>query len=101
MSPTAPGGGLRHTDLRRKRACSTTMPVTPMPFPDVEPATSAVPPVLVSACRLGRAVRHDGGHKHCGHPVLKAASPSCGSAAIHDGHFGGRRVPGQGVSARS
>lgn len=31
--------------------------------------------------------------------VLKEGSPSCGSAAIHDGTFSGVRVPGQGVAA--
>ncbi|BDU76457.1 DUF523 domain-containing protein [Mesoterricola sediminis] len=31
--------------------------------------------------------------------VLKEGSPSCGSAAIHDGAFSGVRVPGQGVAA--
>jgi uncharacterized protein YbbK (DUF523 family) len=31
--------------------------------------------------------------------VLKEGSPSCGSSAIHDGAFTGRRVPGQGVTA--
>ncbi|MFI7696433.1 DUF523 domain-containing protein [Nonomuraea sp. NPDC049655] len=30
--------------------------------------------------------------------VLKEGSPSCGALAIHDGTFGGRRVPGQGVT---
>src|SRR5688572_3379415 len=31
--------------------------------------------------------------------VLKQGSPSCGSGAIHDGSFSGRRRPGQGVTA--
>ena len=31
--------------------------------------------------------------------VLKEGSPSCGSGAIHDGTFSGRRRPGQGVTA--
>lgn len=31
---------------------------------------AAVPPVLVSACLLGEAVRHDGRHKRSAHPVL-------------------------------
>lgn len=30
--------------------------------------------------------------------VLKEGSPSCGALAVHDGTFGGRRVPGQGVT---
>ncbi|MCK2217878.1 DUF523 domain-containing protein [Actinomadura sp. ATCC 31491] len=30
--------------------------------------------------------------------VLKEGSPSCGSLAVHDGGFQGRRVPGQGVT---
>ncbi|MEV3979256.1 DUF523 domain-containing protein [Nonomuraea sp. NPDC049758] len=30
--------------------------------------------------------------------VLKEGSPSCGALAIYDGTFGGRRVPGQGVT---
>lgn len=29
------------------------------------------PRVLVSACLLGQAVRHDGGDKHCTHPALQ------------------------------
>jgi uncharacterized protein YbbK (DUF523 family)/RimJ/RimL family protein N-acetyltransferase len=31
--------------------------------------------------------------------VLKQASPSCGSAVVHDGTFAGRKVPGEGVAA--
>lgn len=31
--------------------------------------------------------------------VLKEGSPSCGSMEIHDGAFGGRRVPGEGLTA--
>lgn len=31
--------------------------------------------------------------------VLKDGSPSCGTAAIHDGTFSGRRRPGPGVTA--
>jgi len=31
--------------------------------------------------------------------VLKEGSPSCGSALIHDGAFGGHRVPGEGLTA--
>jgi uncharacterized protein YbbK (DUF523 family)/RimJ/RimL family protein N-acetyltransferase len=31
--------------------------------------------------------------------VLKQASPSCGSTAVHDGTFAGRKVAGQGVAA--
>ncbi|GAA0911260.1 DUF523 domain-containing protein [Nonomuraea longicatena] len=31
--------------------------------------------------------------------VLKEGSPSCGSLAIHDGTFQGRRTPGDGVTA--
>jgi uncharacterized protein YbbK (DUF523 family) len=31
--------------------------------------------------------------------VLKDGSPSCGSAAIHDGTFAGARVPGAGATA--
>ncbi|MEU5862962.1 MULTISPECIES: DUF523 domain-containing protein [unclassified Nonomuraea] len=30
--------------------------------------------------------------------VLKEGSPSCGALAVYDGTFGGRRVPGQGVT---
>lgn len=30
--------------------------------------------------------------------VLKEGSPSCGSEAVYDGSFGGRRVAGQGVT---
>lgn len=31
--------------------------------------------------------------------VLKARSPSCGNRENYDGSFGGRRVPGEGVTA--
>lgn len=31
--------------------------------------------------------------------VLKESSPSCGSRTIHDGSFGGRKIPGRGVAA--
>jgi uncharacterized protein YbbK (DUF523 family) len=31
--------------------------------------------------------------------VLKEGSPSCGCLAIHDGHFAGRCIPGEGVTA--
>lgn len=31
--------------------------------------------------------------------VLKERSPSCGSSAIYDGSFSGRRIPGEGVTA--
>jgi uncharacterized protein YbbK (DUF523 family) len=31
--------------------------------------------------------------------ILKDGSPSCGSRAIHDGSFSGRRVAGQGLTA--
>ncbi|MEU4832653.1 DUF523 domain-containing protein [Streptosporangium sp. NPDC023615] len=30
--------------------------------------------------------------------ILKEGSPSCGSLAVHDGAFGGGRVPGNGVT---
>ncbi|MFI9589722.1 DUF523 domain-containing protein [Nonomuraea sp. NPDC052265] len=30
--------------------------------------------------------------------VLKEGSPSCGALSVYDGTFGGRRVPGQGVT---
>ncbi len=30
--------------------------------------------------------------------ILKEGSPSCGSLTVHDGAFGGRRVPGHGVT---
>lgn len=30
--------------------------------------------------------------------ILKAASPSCGSAFIYDGTFSGTRVPGEGIT---
>ncbi|MGW0447019.1 DUF523 domain-containing protein, partial [Streptosporangium sandarakinum] len=30
--------------------------------------------------------------------ILKEASPSCGSLVVHDGAFGGGRVPGDGVT---
>ena len=32
--------------------------------------------------------------------ILKDGSPSCGSRAVYDGSFSGRRVPGQGLTAR-
>ncbi len=32
--------------------------------------------------------------------VLKERSPSCGVNAIYDGTFSGRRIPGQGLTAR-
>jgi uncharacterized protein YbbK (DUF523 family) len=35
----------------------------------------------------------------CHHAVLKARSPSCGSGQIYDGHFSGRLVPGDGLTA--
>ena len=35
----------------------------------------------------------------CEAAVLKARSPSCGSGAIYDGTFGGRLIPGYGVTA--
>ncbi|SSW72317.1 hypothetical protein AVE30378_05053 [Achromobacter veterisilvae] len=31
--------------------------------------------------------------------VLKEGSPSCGSGYVYDGHFAGRKLPGQGVTA--
>lgn len=31
--------------------------------------------------------------------ILKEGSPSCGVAAVHDGSFQGRRIPGRGVTA--
>lgn len=31
--------------------------------------------------------------------ILKQRSPSCGSSAIYDGSFQGRRIPGMGVTA--
>jgi uncharacterized protein YbbK (DUF523 family) len=31
--------------------------------------------------------------------ILKDASPSCGSTAIYDGSFSGRRIAGQGITA--
>ena len=33
--------------------------------------------------------------------LLKARSPSCGSAEIYDGSFTGRRIPGMGVAAEA
>lgn len=30
--------------------------------------------------------------------ILKETSPSCGSGRVHDGTFGGRTVPGEGVT---
>lgn len=35
----------------------------------------------------------------CTTAILKARSPSCGSAAVHDGTFSGELVPGEGVTA--
>ncbi len=35
----------------------------------------------------------------CGHALLIDRSPSCGSLAIYDGSFSGRRTPGAGVVA--
>lgn len=35
----------------------------------------------------------------CRCALLKARSPSCGSGAIYDGTFTGRKVPGDGVTA--
>ncbi len=32
--------------------------------------------------------------------ILKENSPSCGSNAVYDGSFSGKRVPGRGVTAR-
>ncbi|RKS09734.1 uncharacterized protein YbbK (DUF523 family) [Nocardiopsis sp. Huas11] len=32
--------------------------------------------------------------------ILKESSPSCGSLEVYDGTFGGRKVPGAGVTAR-
>ncbi|MFI6576475.1 DUF523 domain-containing protein [Nocardiopsis sp. NPDC050513] len=32
--------------------------------------------------------------------VLKEGSPSCGGRVVYDGTFSGRRVPGEGVTAR-
>lgn len=32
--------------------------------------------------------------------VLKENSPSCGSCRIYDGSFSGRKIPGEGVTAR-
>ncbi len=31
--------------------------------------------------------------------ILKEKSPSCGSTAVYDGTFSGKRIPGQGVTA--
>lgn len=31
--------------------------------------------------------------------IMKESSPSCGSLTVYDGTFGGRRVPGHGVTA--
>jgi uncharacterized protein YbbK (DUF523 family) len=31
--------------------------------------------------------------------ILKEGSPSCGSSRIHDGTFGDRKIPGEGVTA--
>ena len=36
----------------------------------------------------------------CGAALLKERSPSCGSREIYDGSFNGRRIPGEGVTAR-
>lgn len=36
----------------------------------------------------------------CGAAVLKERSPSCGSSMIYDGSFGGRIIPGAGVTAK-
>lgn len=33
------------------------------------------------------------------HAILKQRSPSCGVTAIYDGTFGGRLIPGEGVTA--
>ena len=53
--------------------------------------------------RVGERVRtRDGGDARltgCRCALLKARSPSCGSGAIYDGTFTGRRVPGDGVTA--
>jgi uncharacterized protein YbbK (DUF523 family) len=32
--------------------------------------------------------------------ILKEGSPSCGVACVNDGSFGGRKIPGQGLTAR-
>ncbi|MEA4932780.1 MAG: DUF523 domain-containing protein [Lawsonibacter sp.] len=40
------------------------------------------------------------GQRGCTLAVLKANSPSCGSRLIYDGTFSGRRICGQGMTAR-
>ncbi|WP_347559755.1 DUF523 domain-containing protein [Clostridium sp. AM58-1XD] len=35
----------------------------------------------------------------CRYALLKERSPSCGCGQIHDGTFGGRLVPGNGITA--
>ncbi len=36
----------------------------------------------------------------CTAAILKARSPSCGSGEIYDGSFSGKRIPGDGITAR-
>lgn len=40
-------------------------------------------------------------HLNCRCALLKARSPSCGSAVIYDGTFTGTRIPGEGMAAEA
>lgn len=37
----------------------------------------------------------------CTHAILKQNSPSCGSGQIYDGTFSGRRIDGEGITAKA
>ena len=37
---------------------------------------------------------------NCHQAILKDASPSCGSTLVYDGSFTGRKIKGQGITAR-
>lgn len=60
--------------------------------PDGEDVTDA----FLSGARQALAAARSAGARLA---ILKEGSPSCGSLRIYDGTFGGRTIPGQGVTA--
>ena len=99
------GGNNRNEKVLAYVAGHEVIPVCPevmggLPTPRV-PAEIVNGVVINRECRLGAQMALQiAREKQIDLAILQSRSPSCGVKEIYDGTFSGKRIPGQGVTAR-